>query len=155
MKPGLIVAIAAGVMVLVGTLGVLTGWRPLGKPPEAVAEHFVRELISGDYNDALAYMHPATSHEVDANDLRHIAIYIMMRSGKVVDVQGSRSWVKGGRALTTTRLHTSIAGDWALTLKMTRTGGSWAVSEIGSIQSVNDTESIFGTPIPTAIAALE
>lgn len=149
---GTIVAIAAGLMVLVGIVGVVRQSGLFVTPPEAVAESFVRQLVTGHYDRALRHLDPTANAELDEDDLRHFALFIMMRSGEVIDVRGEPRWVRGGRAEASAMLTTSVSGEWALNLRMVRNGGGWSIAEIGSIEHSNSTESIFGTKIPTAIA---
>ena len=149
---GTIVAIAAGLMVLVGIVGLVRESRLFVKPPEAVAESFVRQLVTGHYDRALRHLDPTANAELDEDDLRHFAMFIMIRSGEVLDVRGEPRWVRGGRAEASAMLTTSVSGEWALNLRMVRNGSAWSIAEIGSIERSNSTESIFGTKIPTAIA---
>lgn len=148
---GLIVAIAAGLMVLVGAVGLVRDSGLFVTSPEEVAEGFVRHLVAGDFAEAKNYLNSTMRTELDEEDLEHFAIFIMMRSGEVVDVRGERGWVKGGTAEASARLVTSVAGEWALSLKMVRDHGTWSIAEIGTIEQEGG-ESIFGTKIPTAIA---
>jgi hypothetical protein len=148
---GTIIAIAAGLMVFVGAVGLLRDSSLFASSPEEVAEGFVRHLVSGDFAGAKSYLATTMRSELDEEDLQHFAIFIMMRSGEVVDVKGERGWVKGSRAEASAKLVTSVAGELALSLRMVRDRGSWSIAEIGTIEQETG-ESIFGTKIPTAIA---
>jgi hypothetical protein len=150
----MIVAIAAGLMVCIGAVGLLRDSGLFTSPPEAVAEGFVRQLVAGRYERAMTYLDESMSREIDQNDLKTFAMFIMMRSGEVLDVKGERGWVKGGKAEASARLMTTISGAWDLNLVMVRRSGAWSIAEIGSMERSNagGTESIFGTRIPPAIA---
>lgn len=147
----MIVAIATGMMVLVGIVGLVRDSGMFESSPEEVAEGFVRHLVGGDFAGAKRYLNPAMRDELDEQDLEHFAIFIMMQSGEVVDVKGQRGWVKGRQAEASARLVTAVAGDLALSMRMVRERGSWSIAEIGTIER-EEGESIFGTRIPTAIA---
>lgn len=150
---GMIVAIAAGLMVLVGTVGILRDSGLFVSSPEEVAEGFVRHLVTGDFEGAKGYLDDRMSHELDEEDLEHFALFIMMRSGEIVDVRGERGRVDGRVAEASARLVTSVAGEWALSLKMVRDRGSWSIAEIGTIEQSTE-ESIFGTRMPPPIAMM-
>src|SRR5687768_300068 len=129
------VAVAAGMMVIAGAAGLLGSSNLFESTPEDVAERFVRTLVTGDYDAALGYIDQSVNRDIDTVDLRHFALFIMLRSGEVRDIRGVREWVKGQRAEASAQLMTDAGGNWSLNLKMVRAGGSWAIAEIGSIHN--------------------
>jgi hypothetical protein len=149
----MIVAIAAGLSIVVGSIGLLRDAGLFVAPPEAVAEGFVRQLVAGRYERAMSYLDRSMHDELSPEDLKHFAIFIMMSGGEVLDVRAERAWVKGSTAEAHAHLVTAISGDWALSLKMVRTGGSWVIAGIGSMERSGNggTQGLFGTRIPPAI----
>lgn len=147
------VAVAAGILMLTGAIGLLGGIQRFGSTPEDVAEGFVRTLVNGDYNGAFRYLDPAANKDIDTVDLKHLALFIMMRSGQVHDIHGVRGWVRGRRAEASARLVTHAGGNWMLSLKMVRRRGSWSIAEIGQIQNASASPNGFGVRVPAPIAA--
>jgi hypothetical protein len=152
---GMIATIAAGLLIVVGAVGLLRDTGLFTSPPEAVAEGFVRQLVAGRYDRAMTYLDESMRKELDHDDLKTFAVFIMMRSGEVVDVKGERAWVKGSTAEAHAKLMTTVSGAWDLNLRMVRRSGTWTIAGIGDMeqsQVEGGTESIFGTRIPPPIA---
>src|SRR5687768_11829776 len=134
---GLIVTIGSCLMVVVGAVGALHDTGLFVRPPEAVAEGFVRQLVAGRYERAQDYLDGAMKAELDENDLRHFALFLKMRSGDIVDVHGLPRWVNGRKAEASAVMKTAVSGEWSLTLKMIRRQGEWSIAGFGSIERTN------------------
>lgn len=147
-------ALVAVMLVLVGSLGLLSASRGAFSTPEDVAEGFVRTLVSGDYDDALEYLDRRTNKDIDTTDLRHFATFIAMRSGQVNDIRGVRRWVRGRRAEASAMLVTNGGNDWSLNLVMVRKQGTWSIAEIGSIENVSVAPNSFGIRVPAPIVSV-
>ena len=136
-------AIWAVLLVFAVTMGLLAGIVfGLGDktifvpPPEAVVEGFMRELATGRYERARAYLSREVAARTGSEKLRDLREKLRGRTGDILDVRGEPGWHTELRAEAYVRLKTKQAGEPSLRFTLSLEEGVWAINGLGSLESV-------------------
>src|SRR5687768_15330947 len=95
-------------------------------PPEAVAEGFLRAIETERFSQALPYLDEELRNRVGEHYLRQLLTALERQHGKIEDVRGDRSTVRGDEAEAEVSVRTA-AGETPLRLQLRREKHLWKI----------------------------
>jgi hypothetical protein len=123
-------AVIASALLLVAAAVFGAGDRAmLVPPPDAVAESFVRELVTGRYDLATKYLESAVRRRLGADGLRRRYEPMRRSLGKIDQVEADMEFIDGERAGARARVE-GDAGTAAMAMRFGREYGLWVVSDL-------------------------
>ena len=128
-------AVAVGLASVALVVFGLGDRETLVPPPEAVVEGFVRELETGRYERATAYLGEELSGRVGAEQLEGWTRRLLERTGDVLDVEGVPGWHTDARAEAYAVLTTERAGEPRLRFTLAREQGVWKINGLTSLEA--------------------
>lgn len=122
-------AIAAALLVIAAAIFGAGDRHLFSPPPEAVAEEFVRQLVTRRYDLATKYLSPDLRRSVGSDGLRTRYEPMRRSLGKIDDVDATVEFIEGARA----GARAGIRGDdgtASLPMRLGQEYGLWVVSEL-------------------------
>src|SRR5688500_14462646 len=126
-------------LVVVLSLAALTGVisatgdaEVLVPPPEAVAEGFLRAVETGRFAQALPFLDEELRKSVGEDGVRLLLQDLERQHGKIEDVQGEHSTVRGEEAEAEVSIRTAAGEEVPLRLQLRREKHLWKISELPS-----------------------
>jgi hypothetical protein len=99
-------------------------------PPEAVAENFIRAVITHRYDPALKYLEPGLSRTTGKTDLAALANQISSHAGKVVRVDAEQTSINGDLASARVIVHGTAPATETINLALSFSQGSWRIERM-------------------------
>ena len=133
---GVLMTFAITMGMLAGIVFGLKDTSVFVPPPEAVAEGFIRELVTARYDRARSYLSQELAARTGPVTLQMLMERLRMQTGEILDVRGEPGWRTELRAEAYARLKTRQAGEASLRFTLSREEGVWAINGLESLESV-------------------
>ena len=122
----LCIAAVTGVISATGDSGVLV------PPPEVTAEGFLRAIETGRFSQALPYLHEELRKRMGEDDVRELLMALEREHGKIEDVRGDSSSVRGDEAEAEVSIRTA-RGEGRVRLQLLREKHLWKISKLPAV----------------------
>jgi hypothetical protein len=124
----------AVLVCIAGVSGVISATNDahiLVPPPETVGEGFLRAIETRRFSQALPYLDEKLRKSVDVDAMQDLLIRLEQQHGKIEDVRGEQSEVRGDEAGAEVTIRTE-AGEVPLHLHLRREKHLWKISALPS-----------------------
>jgi hypothetical protein len=126
------VVVVLSIAAVTGVISATSDWQVLVPPPEAVGEAFLRAVETERFSQALPYLDENLRGSVDEKAMRDLLMRLERQHGKIKDVRGEHSEVRGEEADAEVTIRTA-AGEIPLRLHFRREKQLWKVAALPQI----------------------
>ena len=128
--------LALTLLIIAGIVFGLNDDSIFVSPPEAVAEGFLRQMISKRYERAVPYLSEDLASHVDADSLHTLGTRLSARIGGEGEVRGEKGSIDGGHATARAVITAKNGATLNIPLSLVRHNGLWSIASLDSLASI-------------------